>query len=294
MTGGPGHRGTGAPAIAALLLACAGALQAQTWRTVTSSRQLRGEDALAVELSYAAGRLHVAPGTPATLYRMELRYDEESFAPVREFDAAAGTLRLGVRSLGRERGMRVSLGDRRRGEEPSTLDVTLTPAIPLDLTVRLGAAEAEVELGGLSIRSLSYRTGASQSRLSFGAPNPLACESMRLEAGAASFHVTGLANANCRRLEVNGGMGEVVLDFTGSWQGPLDASVRLSIGELTVRVPRDVGIAIRLSRFLASFEEAGFVKRGGVFYSSNFDRARHRLQLDVNAAIGGINVVRVD
>jgi len=290
-----GHCGTvaqqrlaGATAIALCMAATA---QAQTWRTVTSSRQLRGEEALAVNVTYAAGRLTLVPGAPGTLYRMDLRYDEDVFAPVRAFDPEGGTLRLGVRSVGRQRGaVRVSLGERRRGENLSTIDLALTPDIPLDLTVELGAAAADVDLGGLALRSLHYRTGASQSRLTFDRPNRVPCTAMRLEAGAAAFRVSGIANAGCRRFTFAGGVGEVVLDFSGEWRGAMDADVRVSIGELTLRIPDDVGVALRLNRFLASFERAGFEKHGNMYYSANFASARHRLTLDVTATIGGVNV----
>ena len=297
--GGQGDKGTGGRkglgAAVLLLVASASSLEAQTWRTVTSSRQLRGEAALAVNVTYAAGRLTLAPGAPGTLYRMDLRYDEDAFAPVRAFDPEAGTLRLGVRSVGRERGaVRVSLGDRRRGENLSTIAVALTPDIPLDLTVELGAAEADVDLGGLSLRSVHYRTGASESRLTFDRPNRVPCTTMRLEAGAATFRVSGIANAGCRQFTFTGGVGEVVLDFSGAWRGAMEASVRVSIGELTVRVPDDVGVALRLNRFLASFERAGFEKRGNMYYSANFAAARYRLTLDVHATIGGVNVEWID
>ena len=67
----------------------------------------------------------------------------------------------------------------------------------------------------MSLHSLEYRTGASQSRVRFSSMNPVACESLSLEAGAAEFRVTGLANANCRRVRFDGGVGEVTLDFSG-------------------------------------------------------------------------------
>lgn len=293
--GAGGHGGTGARVsllLASVLAVSVATAQAQTWRTLTSSRQWRGEEALAVNVTYAAGRFTLAPGASGTLYRMDLRYDEDTFAPVREFDPASGTLRLGVRGLqGRGNAARVSLGDRRRrGENPATIDVALTPDIPLDLNLEMGAVEATVDLGGLAIRSLHYRTGASESRLSFDRPNRATCESMRLEAGAAAFRISDIANAGCRSFTFTGGIGEVTLDFGGEWRGSMDAQVRVSIGELTLRIPSDVGVALKLNRFLASFERAGFVKRGTMYYSANFASARHRLNLDVSATFGGVTV----
>jgi hypothetical protein len=221
---------------------------------------------------------------------MELHYDEERFVPVREYDADAGTLRLGVR--GRD-GMRVRLGDRRRDRERPSLDLTLSPDVPLALNLELGAVEADVELGGLALTSVRYRTGASETRLRFSRPNPVACEELSIEAGAAELRAAELANANCARMRIRGGVGELTLDFTGTWRQSLEADVDVGIGELNLVLPRDVGVSIQLSRFLASFDNAGFTRRGNAWYSANWDRARYRLTLDVNAAIGGVDVAWV-
>jgi hypothetical protein len=264
---------------------------AQTWRTITSSRQLHGEDELNVAVTYGAGRFTLAPAPAGTLYRMEMRYDEERVTPVREFDAAAASLRLGVQ--GRDHGTRVSLGDRRRGDPMPTMDVALSAELPLRLALDLGAVEADVDLTGLSLRSVRYRTGASETRLRFDQPNPVACEQLTMAAGAAQFTATGLGNANCRRVAFSGGVGDVTLDFTGEWRQHLAADVNVSIGSLRLRIPRDVGVSLRLNRFLASFERAGFTKRGNTYYSTNYESARYRLTLDVRAAIGGVDVTWV-
>ena len=51
-----------------------------------------------------------------------------------------------------------------------------------------------------------------------------------------------------------------------------------------------MGVSVHLNRFLASFDAAGFTKRGDMYYSSNFNSARYRLTLDVNAALGGVEI----
>jgi hypothetical protein len=280
------------PARAALLAVLCladptGGAQAQTWRTITSARQVHGETELTVEVDYAAGRFRLSPGAGGSLYRMEMRYDEERFTPVREYDAGAGILRLGVRS---RRGEHVRVGTRRRSSEIPSLDVTLTPEVPLTLNLDLGATQADVELGGLALRSLQYRTGASESRMRFSRPNPVDCEELELRAGAAELEVSQIANANCGRIRFHGGVGEVTLDFTGTWRRSMEADINVGIGSLTLELPTDVGVSVRVTRFLASFESAGLIKRGNTYYSRNYEVARQRLTMTVNATIGEIGV----
>ena len=139
--------------------------EGQSWRTLTSSRQLWGTEPIAIDVEYGAGNLQVERlESPSLLYRMELRYDEERMTPVAEFDSAARRLRLGAR--GREHS-----GGRSR--EGSTAEIALSDRIPLDLGLHFGAGEADMELGGLRIRNLNVETGASETTISFGAPNPM-------------------------------------------------------------------------------------------------------------------------
>ena len=299
-TGARGHGGTGAPghrvlvAVALLLTAFPPSrLPAQSWRTITSARQLHGETDARVHVQYGAGRFRLSPGVAGELYRLDLRYDEDKFIPLREYDAATGALNLGVRS--REgQGVHVSLGDRRREGPVPSFDLSLNPDIPLALEMELGAVEADVELGGLALRRIRYRTGASETQLRFSRPNPIACEQLEMEAGAAEFRADDLANANCARVSFRGGVGEVTLGFGGAWRRSVTADVNVGIGSLHLRLPRDVGVALQLSRFLASFDAAGFEKRGNMYYSANFNSARYRLTLDVTASIGGVDVVWAD
>ena len=85
-----------------LLLASVGSgrLEAQSWRTVTTSRQIGEERVLDVRVSYGAGRFSVRPASPGTLYRMQLRYDQDLFEPARSTTDG--------RSSWNSRGLRVS------------------------------------------------------------------------------------------------------------------------------------------------------------------------------------------
>lgn len=262
---------------------------AQTLRTLASSRQLHGESALTVNVTYVAGRLHLMPAAPGTLYQMEMRYDEDKFTPVRAYDAGTGALNLGLKSRGH-----VTIDSHGNDQDMPTLDLALATGVPLDLSVELGAADADVEFGGIALTRLRYQTGASRSQLRFSRPNPAACDSLSLEVGAAQFTATALGNANCRHLRVEGGVGAIALDFTGNWSGPADAEIHLALGTLKLQLPRNLGVAITLNRFLASFDRQGFTQRGDVYYSDNYASARYHLDVKVESAFGGIQVLWVN
>ena len=136
----------------------------QDWRSVTMSRQMSGEDELDVRVSYGAGRFKVAAAEQGLLYRMQLRYDEETFEPRADYDD--GHLRLGVESIGHS----IRLGRNRSGGE---MDLLLASGVPMRLDLEFGAVRADIDLGGLSLLDLELSTGASESTVDISEPNPL-------------------------------------------------------------------------------------------------------------------------
>jgi cell wall-active antibiotic response 4TMS protein YvqF len=271
--------------LALVVALCASAAEAQTMRPFTTFRQMHGETRLNARLEYAAGSLQVAPGPPAELYRMDLSYDEDRYVPVSDFDAANGAVVLGLRAAG-DGGVRVVS----RNQLRQVASITFSPRVDLSLDLNLGATDAEVELGGLRVSNLDLKTGASRAVVSFSRPNATRCRRAAFSAGAAEISLIGLGNSRCDEIEFEGGMGSVTLDFTGAWTSSARVAVKMAVGGLTLRLPRQVGVRIALDKFLASFESAGLSRQGDSFVSENYDRASRRLDLEITTAVGDVNV----
>lgn len=273
-------------ALAALALA-AGAtnVSAQSMRTFTTFRQLHGETRLDADLDYRAGGLRIAPGRTSELYRMNASYDEDRYFPTSSYDAARGAVSLGLRPAG-EGGLRVI--SRRQLRQDA--NVAFSPTVDLDLDLTLGAVQADIELGGLSLSELTMQAGASQAVIRFSSPNRSRCRAADITAGAAELTVLGLGNSRCDRFELEGGMGKVILDFGGAWTSSTQAEVKMAVGELTLRLPRNAGVRLTLDRFLASFDPAGLVRAGNGFQSPGYERAERRLDIQVTSAVGGVKV----
>lgn len=270
-----------AAAIALLALTSAGG-SAQEWRTITQMRQATaGQELLQVALQYGAGNLKLSAGDPGLLYRATMRYDADAFEP--ELNYRSGRLRLGLDDI-RVRGRNIRTGE---------LDVLLGPDVPVDLQLEFGAARANVDLTGLSVRSVKLATGASETVLRISESNPIVCQRVDLDVGAAKFQAFGLGNLNSPSLTFSGGVGDVTLDFTGEWSADMDARIRMGLGSLTIRVPRGLGLRVEKAGLLVGFDSEGLIKRGDVYESQNWARAEHRLTIDIAAAFGSIRVAWV-
>jgi hypothetical protein len=260
-------------------------LVAQTWRTFDVARQARDSQPLAVHVQYMAGRVRVAPALDDKLYDMHLRFDAQRVEPVYSFDATTRTLEAGVRQL---KGTR-KIGDAKGAE----LHLMLSRSTPLRLQLDIGAAEGDFDLSGLPLETLALQTGATDTRMRFDAPNPRRMQSIDLQVGAASLRVTGLANANAERLDVNLGVGQAILDFSGAWRGDLNMSVNSALGKVTLLVPNGVGVRVESSTFLHSFDGPGMIQRDGNFESENWSTAEYKLSVRSSGALGRLEVQRI-
>jgi hypothetical protein len=262
---------------------------AQSMRPFSTFRQVHGETRLGAKLEYAAGTLRLAAGSPAELYHLDLSYDEDRYVPVSDYDVRNGTVVLGLTPTG-EGGVRVVS----RNQLQQVAMLTFSPRIDLALNLALGAVDAEVELGGLRINTLEMSTGASKAVVRFSRPNGARCDRAAISAGAAEVSLLGLGNSRCDRIDFEGGVGKVLLDFSGAWSSSAKVQATMAMGELTLRLPRRIGVRVSMSKFLSSFEPAGLVRRGDDFLSSNYGRTQQHLDLTLTTAVGGVKVEWVD
>jgi hypothetical protein len=266
--------------LAAALLGAAAPAQGQEWRNMTSVRQIQGERALDVQVEYGGGDLRVRPAASGLLYRMQMRYDERQMRPVTAYDRESGRLRLGVQGVRRNQ----------RAQRGGNATMELAPGIPTDLSLEFGAGRAELELGGLSLRSVDLSAGASETEVRFAAPNRVQAGTVQVASGASRLRMRGLGNARAERFVLDGGVGEATLEFDGAWDRSATLNVEMGLGSLTLRFPRALGVKIQREGFLTRFSPAGMVRRGDAWYSNNWDSARYKLTVQVDAALGSVDV----
>ena len=103
----------------------------------------------------------------AELYDYSMRYDAAHYGRRAAFDSASHTLTLRLDG-GRPLGL---IGDKK---EHARLSLGLARGVPLDVALRLGAVEADLDLGGLAVDQLNVESAASSNRASTSRPRILA------------------------------------------------------------------------------------------------------------------------
>lgn len=267
---------------AMLLLAGTAEVQAAQLKTTTWSRQVTDEERLEVDVGYGAGELTIVRGESDLLYRAVFNHDEAVATPRHSY-------RNGRLDIGISVGDRGRFGSRRSID--SSLDLWLSGNVPVDLRLDVGAAEADVDLSGIPLRGFEYNTGASKSEVRIDEANPERMASASINAGAADLAIRGMGNLRADRVTVKAGVGSVTLGLEGEWPEDARVSVDMGVGALEVRVPAELGMRIHRESFLASIDAEGFERRGRTFVSRNWEAAERRIDLEISAALGAIDVV---
>lgn len=282
----------------AFVAAHAPVAHSQVWRTVTASRQRGSADSLRLHVYFGAGTFAIVPATEPLLYTLDLRFDAGRVRPMHHYDAATNTLTIRSDSaIGhpfsldlKRTGFNFSgPGDDRNGTD---LSLGLARGVPLDLSLTLGACDATLDLSNLSVRRLHLETGASQTTMTFSAPNPVAMTSMQLDIGAAGLTVNALGNAHAANVQVSAGVGGADLDLGGTWTGTMHLVLSAALGGITLRVPQDVGIEARVAKTLGSLDAADLTERDGVYHSANWASATRKIVIDATATLAGLEITR--
>jgi hypothetical protein len=269
--------------LAALLAAVPAA--AQTLREFDYTRPSKGERRLRAVVAFAAGRMTVRPAAAGTLYGLALHYDADRFRPIGSYDAAAGTVRLGVEGTGGG-GIRVD----RREALPQTAVVELPGSADLSLDVTVGAAEADLELGGLSLSDLTVAAGASRTSVRFDRPNGARCGRAAFGTGAGELTVSGAGNGGCAAWRFDGGVGAMTIDLGGAWPADARMTISTALGGIRLVAPKDLGLRVTMGGLLAGFDGRGFDRAGGVYTSANYAKAARHVDVEVSSALGGVTV----
>ena len=213
-------------------------------------------DETRLSLSFSAGKLTLSPGAK-NLVDGTAVYNVEDFKPkIQKNDNSIEIKQGDFKSL--------PPFDEIKNEWDLKLSNT-----PLDLTVQAGAYEGNLELGGLALKSLTVRDGASHVDLSFLEPNQTEMSILRYETGASNVKLSGLANANFSTLTFSGGAGDYTLDFSGKLQRDAVVTIESGLGNLSLVIPENVNASVTVEGTAVNINHSSGWAQNGQKYTQN-------------------------
>ncbi len=183
-----------------------------------------------------------------------------------------------------------------KGEDGDTYAriVLSLPGRPeIDFYADIKAGEIDFELGDLHLRTFELSNLAGDVSIDFAQPNRTEMEILDINVKVGEVRVANLGNANFRQAEINGGIGEMTLDFSGETLKRGMARIDLDIGETLIILPKTLGIKLRISKFLFLSNvntPSWFEKRGNYYYSENYKNTDKSLYLTISSGIGELDI----
>lgn len=259
-------------------------LQAGEMQEKEESIPLGNEESAQVEIRFGTGELWLAAGEPEELFSGKFRYNVEEWEP--EISYRNGRLRIEQGGLDRDLGFP-------SGNAHNKWELEYSPDIPLDIEIKAGAGEGELDFTGLRVAELEMDVGAGDFVVRFDEPNPTAMRDLTVNAGASELEISGIGNAGPQRMTVQGGVGNVTLDFTGAWPRSANVYVTAGVGALTLRLPDNVGVRVRVAGALSSVDAPDFHRSGNDYVNDAFGEAETELDIRVTTGVGSVRLIEV-
>jgi hypothetical protein len=243
---------------------------------------LSGSEPVNVDIVFGAGRLELEAGVSDELLSGYFRYNVERWAPDITYEGNDLTIQQG----GDEDVWGIPSGNIRNRWE-----LEFSPELPLEVDVRAGAGEGELDLTDLKISSLDVDVGAGDFVLRFDEPNGVAMDHLTLDTGASRIEIVGVGNASPETMRLQGGVGDISLDLTGDWARSAEVTVRAGAGALTLHLPQDVGVEVETRGGLTNVEAYGLRQMGGTYTNDAFGETESELRISVTTGLGNVRLI---
>jgi hypothetical protein len=200
---------------------------------------LQGAEKLDARIGMAAGQLKLDAGGPAAM-DAEFSYSPRTWKPEVDYSVEGSTGVLVVEQPDPASGFDM-MGDTR-----NDWDLKLATGVPLDLDVKLGAGESDIDLSGLDVRTLNVLTGAGETNVDLSGPRTSDVNA-RIEAGVGELTVLVPSDVGVRVRTSSEGIGDstfeglhkdgsdYVNDVYATSSVKIEITLHRGIGEVTVK-----------------------------------------------------------
>jgi hypothetical protein len=111
---------------------------------------------------------------------------------------------------------------------------------------------------------------------------------LRIGAGDAKID---LSTMKLRGVDVHMGAGRLRLDLNGNYQKNFPVKVRGGVGEVTLKLPKDVGVQAKASGGIGQVHATGLDQQGSTYTNRAFGKSKVTIAVDVQGGVGQINLV---
>ncbi len=242
--------------------------------------------ALSVDLEFGAGEIDIVGEDMADAARYDIYYTPRRVTWEEDYSIKDGTGHLLLASKQRHR----SGND----DVDNEWQLVFSKRYPMELSMEIGACEADFDLGGIPLTDLDLDIGAASARIDFSTPNPQRLRELAVDVGASSCEITNLGNANVERFTFQCGAASCQLDFRGEFHGATELILDVGVGSADVILPKDIGVRVEGDDdWFSSLDMHGLkldrVKRD-VWETEGYDQAADKILIQVDVGMGSVDI----
>ncbi|MEZ4770632.1 MAG: toast rack family protein [Caldilineales bacterium] len=120
--------------------------------------------------------------------------------------------------------------------------------------------------------------------------NPDFATELNIQFGAGQAELA-LAGLNLPFVQVQAGVGEVVVDLRGGWLHSSEMLFKAGVGDMVLRLPETTGVRLRSAVGLGSSHVAGLTREGDVYSNDLYGQTEAALDIVMQGGVGKVTVV---
>lgn len=250
----------------------------------------QSSDTLRLTLDMQEGSFDVRPGPPGGDVRVDGRYATAYYELTQDESEFSGERRVVVRFRSKQSLLvRALAGLMSTSARTNRLTVTIPEGWPVDLRLRFGQGASDVDLGGLTLTNLTADLSMGDHEIEFSRPLAAELPSARLDGQMGGIRFLDLGNVRAEELKVSTSMGDAQIDLGGEWSRSAvsEVDIRHSMGDLRLRIPRDIRLSPDSSTKVTMAESRGLDTR-----DETDDPDAPTVELHLTASMGEARVIR--
>jgi hypothetical protein len=222
----------------------------------------QGADHVKAKIEMVVGSIDLSSENISQLLQAECVYYEEKWEPRFEYDVFEKIGKLHISN-------REGVSDHDYDEDDqSEWSLVINDNISTELNIYLGAGDATIDLEASKIRKLDYE----------------------MKAGSCDIN---LKNTSIPLLNINAIVGEATVDLSGKWENDLNAYIKGGVGDLTLNLPDNYSVELKISGVIGEVDTKGFRKEGKHYYRESKENSEI-LYLEVRGGIGDVEVKLIE
>ena len=251
----------------------------------SQSYKMRGDRDVRLRLIVDAGEIHVSRGSSTDQISVKLVYTKKQFTHVISNDQRNNELDITFD----KKGWFEYDSDRMTAR----VEMELPTEVPLRIYSRIKAGEVDMQLGGMRIVEFTLKTWAGQVDVDFDEPNQTTMSYLEINTKIGESSLRNLGNARFQNADINGGIGEMSIDFRGDMMDNASADVDLDIGETVILLPEKCGTKMLVSKFPVLSQVKlpyRLEKEGRYYYTKDNQEAGKVFELRLSSGIGELRI----